>query len=92
MLVKQTNPENNIHSELKLAEKLKNRKKGLFLFPGMIVNSGQIMQNLIFPTEMQRRERHPEFRRKKQLLVMKTPTIEGSSLIWQRSPLLDLSS
>lgn len=42
MLVKQTNPENNIHSELKLAEKLKNRKKAV-VFPGMIVNSGQIM-------------------------------------------------
>lgn len=96
MLVKQTNPENitkhNIHSELKLAEKLKNRKKKACFFPGMIVDSGQIMQNLIFSTEMQRWERHPEFRRKKQLLVIKRPNMEGSSLIWQRSPWLDLSS
>lgn len=76
---------------IKAGREIKKQKKRAVVFPGMIVNSGQIMQNLIFPTEMQRQERHPEFRRKKQLLVIKTPKIEGSSLIWQHSPLLDLS-
>lgn len=77
---------------IKAGREIKKQKKKACFFPGMIVNSGQIMQNLIFSTEMQRRERHPEFRRKKQLLVIKRPNMEESSLIWQRSPLLDLSS